>query len=154
MSEKPNLPWWLKLANPAVMAANSLGLSMGPVQVLSVPGRRSGKLRSTPVTPITVNSNRYITTVGDTQWVKNARVAGWGVLARGRNRHRIGLVELPPEQRGAILREFPRQAPQGIRFYQQAIGITGDPESFAAAAPRCRVFQVVENGMRPQEDQA
>jgi deazaflavin-dependent oxidoreductase (nitroreductase family) len=139
MPNKLNLPWWLKLTNPLVMTVNRLGLPTGPVNVLTVPGRRTGSLRSTPVTPINVNGSRYITTVGETEWVKNARAAGWARLTRGRHAERVTLVEVPVDDRAPILREFPLQAPRGVRFYRDALGIVGDADSFAAAAARCRV---------------
>jgi hypothetical protein len=142
MAERPNLPGSLRFFNPIMKTLIRLGVPVGPVQILSVPGRRTGKLHSTPVTPITVGGQRYLTTVGDTDWVRNARASGWGMLSHGRVSERVGLVELPADERAPILREFPKQAPQGIRFYRQTLGISGDPDSFAAAAPRCRVFRV------------
>src|SRR5713101_7296161 len=68
------LPVWLKPANRVVMALQRLGLAIGTMRVLSVPGRKSSKMRSTPVSPLTVNGQRYIIggfAQGD--WVKNAR---------------------------------------------------------------------------------
>ena len=67
---------------------------------------------------LTVGGQRYICTVGETDWVKNARAAGWGYLARGRKRERVALIELPVEQRGRVLREFPIQVPHGAQFFR------------------------------------
>ena len=53
-SERIRPPWWLKCVNKAMIGVHRLGLSLGdkgPV-VLTVPGRKSGKPRSTPVTPM------------------------------------------------------------------------------------------------------
>ena len=144
MLDKPKLPWWLKYANRLVMALNRRGLAVGTQHVLSIPGRKSGKLRSTPVSLLTVDGRRYICTVGDTDWVRNARVAGWGMLTRGRNQERIALVELPVKERAPILREFPRQVPHGVQFFTMTLGLSNDPEAFAAAALRCPVFRIDE----------
>jgi deazaflavin-dependent oxidoreductase (nitroreductase family) len=144
MAESVRLPGWLRLVNPIMMALSLFGLAPEPIRILSVPGRRSGKRRSTPVSPFTVEGQRYIATAGETQWVKNARAAGWGRLTHGRQTERVALIEVPAEQRPPILREVPRQVPQGVRFYQEALGISGDPDSFAAAAPSCRVFRIVQ----------
>src|SRR5207302_6548218 len=127
------LPWWLKPANRVVMALNRLGLPLGTQHVLSIPGRKTGKLRSTPVSLLTVNGRRYVCTGMETDWVKNARAAGWGLLARGRKTERVALVELPVEERGAILQEFPRQVPGGVEFFERMLGLPNDPEAFAAA---------------------
>lgn len=141
MANKIKLPWWLKPANRVIMALNRLGLALGTQHVLSIPGRKTGKLRSTPVSLLTVDGRRYIATVGETHWVKNARAAGWGFLSRGRKKERVALVELPVEERAPILRAFPQQVPHGVPFFQMALGLSNDPEAFAAAAPQCPVFR-------------
>jgi hypothetical protein len=147
MSKYAKLPWWLKSANRVVIALNRLGLAVGTQHVLSIPGRKTGKLRSTPVSLLTVNGQRYIVSALETDWVKNARVAGWGVLSRGkkipqRKQERVALVELPLQERPPILREFPRQVPHGVQFFERLLGLPNDPEAFAKAAPQCPVFRV------------
>ena len=132
------LPWWLKPSNRVVIVLNRLGLAIGTQHVLSVPGRRTGKLHSTPVSLVTVDGERYICSFPWTDWVKNARAAGWGMLSRGRKTERVQLVELPVTERAPVLREFPRQVPHGVRFFR----LPPDPDAFAAAAPRLTVFRV------------
>jgi hypothetical protein len=144
MAETIRLPRWLKPANKIIILLNRLGLPIGSQHILSIPGRKSGKLYSTPVSLLTVEGRRYICTVGTTGWVKNARVSGWGLLARGRRQERVALVELPVAEGAPILREFPRQVPHGVQFFELVLGIPNDPEAFAAAAPRCPVFRIDE----------
>jgi hypothetical protein len=139
---KPRLPWWLKYANRLVMVLNRMGLVVGTQHILSIPGRKTGKMRSTPVSMLTVDGQRYIVTGFDTNWVKNARASGWGILSRGRKKERIALVELPVEERPPILREFPRQVPGGVQYFERMLGLPSDPDAFAAAAPRCPVFRI------------
>jgi len=147
MAEELELPGWLKLFNPVIIALQRLGVVVGTMRLLTVPGRTSGKLRTTPVSPLTVEGKRYIVAgLEGADWVKNVRAAGWAILARGRKRERVGLVELPPEERAPILLAFPREVPQGVQFFQHLYGVTGDPEEFAALAPLCPVFQVEEAG--------
>jgi deazaflavin-dependent oxidoreductase (nitroreductase family) len=138
----PKFPRWLKPANRVIMLLNRWGLALGTQHILTVVGRKSGQPRSTPVSRRTVEGRRYITTVGETEWVKNARVAGKGRLARGRKQEQVALVELPVAERGAILREFPIQVPHGVQFFQMTLGLAADPEAFAAAAPQCPVFRL------------
>jgi hypothetical protein len=142
MPNESKLPGWLKPANRMVMALNRMGLALGTQHILSIPGRKTGQLRSTPVSVLTVDGKRYIVTGMETNWVKNARVAGWGLLSRGRKRERVSLVEVPVEQRAPILREFPRQVRGGVQFFERMLGLPNDPEAFAAAAPKCPVFRV------------
>ena len=99
MSKHAKLPWWLKSVNRVVIALNRLGLAVGTQRMLSIPSRKTGKLRSTPVSLLTVNGQRYIVTGLETDWVKNARVAGWRVLNRGRKQERVALAELSIQER-------------------------------------------------------
>ena len=145
MPEVARLPRWLELANPLIVALQRRGVVIGTMRLLSVPGRKSGWLRTTPVSPLTVRGERYIIAgLEGADWVKNARVAGWGILARGRDRERVNLVELPLQERPPVLREFPRKVPQGVRFFRQLYGISGTPEEFEVLASRCPVFRVEE----------
>lgn len=143
MSEEVTLPRWLKVANPVIVALQRLGLAIGTMRLLSVPGRKSGKLRTTPVSPLSVDGRHYIVAGHEgSDWVRNARAAGWGILARGREQERVTLLELPVEERAPILREFPREVPHGVQFFRHLYGVSGEPEEFAALAPRCPVFRV------------
>ncbi len=147
MSDVDKLPRWLKPMNRMIVALQRGGLVLGTMRVLSVPGRKSGELRTTPVSPLVVNGQRYV--VGGSaqaDWVKNARAAGWGVLARGRKEERVKLVELPVEERIPILREFPEKVPGGIQFFRSMYELPKDkealPGAFVTLAPRCAVFRV------------
>jgi deazaflavin-dependent oxidoreductase (nitroreductase family) len=143
VSEEVKLPRWLKVANPVIVALQRLGLAIGTMRLLSVPGRKSGKLRTTPVSPLSVDGRHYIVAGHEgSDWVRNARAAGWGILARGREQERVTLLELPVEERAPILREFPREVPHGVQFFRHLYGVSGEPEEFAALAPRCPVFRV------------
>jgi hypothetical protein len=145
MPERAQLPWWLKPLNRAIVALQRLGLVFGPMHLLSVPGRKSGELRTTPVSPLAVADNLYIVAGLDgAAWVKDARAARWGILARGRKQERVRLVELPPEERGPVLREFPLKVPGGVQFFRRLYGVSPDPDEFAALAPQCPVFRVEE----------
>ena len=57
MSERGRLPRWLKLANPVIVALQRRGVVIGTMRLLSVPGRKSGQLRTTPVSPLRWKAN-------------------------------------------------------------------------------------------------
>ncbi len=138
-----SLPLGLRPANRIVVALQRLGVSFGPMRLLSVPGRKSGRMRTTPVSPLTVDGRRYLIAVFEgADWVRNARAAGWGILARGRKRERVVLVELSVEERASVLRELPDKEPQAAKFLRRRYRVSNDPEAFAALAPRCAMFRV------------
>lgn len=142
MPESPKVPLFVRISNPLIIALQRLGLVIGTMRLLSVPGRRSGRLRTTPVSPMVLEGVTYICSVGSVAWVRNARAAGWGILARGRRRERVSLVEVPVEQRPGILRHFPELVPHGVFvFVRLGLVETADPEGFAAAAGRLTVFR-------------
>src|SRR5215212_10787058 len=108
VSEEVRLPGWLKFANPVMVALQRRGVVIGTVRLLSVPRRKSGKLHTTPVSPLTVEGKRYVISgLEDADWVKNARIAGWGMLEHGHKEERVNLVELPVRERATVLRELP-----------------------------------------------
>ncbi|MFB7677896.1 nitroreductase/quinone reductase family protein [Kitasatospora purpeofusca] len=134
-----------KVRNNVVILFHRIGLPFGPMHLLTVPGRRSGLLRTNPVAPVVVDGVRYILQAyPQSDWVKNARAAGHGVLTRGRRAQRVDLVELPVAERARVLREFPGQVPRGVdAFVRNGLVESVSPEHFAAAADRCPVFRVV-----------
>lgn len=147
MANQPALPRWLKPANRVVIFLQRLGLPLGTMHILSVPGRKSGQMRTTPVSLLTVNGQRYL--VGgmiQADWVKNVRAAGWGILASGRKQERVALTELPEAERVPILRAFPKLVPGGVSFFQRLYGLPSDPaalpDAFAGLASRSTVFQI------------
>ncbi len=142
-----SLPRWLKPANRLLMALQRLGMRTGTIHVLTVPGRTSGKPRSTPVSVLRVGGARYIVGgMARMDWVRNARTLGWGILAYGRRRERVTLVELPVAQRGAILREFPRLVPGGVSFFRRLYDLPHNraalPDAFARLATQVTVFRL------------
>src|SRR5690242_9271976 len=103
-------PRYLKPMNRFVRALQRLGVPTGPAMILTVPGRKTGKLRSTPMTPFTFRGDLY-TVAGypGADWAANARAAGTGTLTRGRQSRKISIVELSAEESRPVLREFPAQ---------------------------------------------
>jgi deazaflavin-dependent oxidoreductase (nitroreductase family) len=141
--EAGKLPPWLRGFNRVMVALQRLGLVVGSMHVLTVPGRRSGVLRSTPVSLLTVDDHRYIVAgLDDADWVLNVRAASRGILRRGRTEEHVSLIELTVEDRGPILREFPRLIPRGVQFFTRLYGVGAEPEAFATLAAACPVFRV------------
>jgi deazaflavin-dependent oxidoreductase (nitroreductase family) len=84
------------------------GTAAGTV-ILEVKGRRSGELRSLPVTWVEQEGERYLVTMPghEPQWAKNLRAAGGDVVLRHGNwRSPAHLRELPANERAPILRAW------------------------------------------------
>jgi deazaflavin-dependent oxidoreductase (nitroreductase family) len=140
-------PWWLKPLNKVFMAMLKVGLPIsgkeGPV-VLTVPGRTSGRPRSTPITPMIIDGIRYV--VGGfpkADWVRNVRAAGEATLTHGRRDEQVRVVEISADEARPLLRQFPVLVPSGVSFMKRSGLVTdGTPEEFEALAGRCAVFRL------------
>ena len=141
------LPRWLPVLNTVMTAVQRLGLPVGPVQILVVPGRRSGTPRETPVTPFVVDGRWYVVAaLPDADWARNIRAAGRGELRHGRRGRRVLLPEVHDlATKRAVMRAFPRAARGGVSFYVR-LGLVekADPEQFAAIADKVAVFEIRE----------
>ena len=136
-------PRYLKPMNKFMMAVQKLGIPTGPAMVLTVPGRKTGKPRSTPMTPFEHDGGLYVVAgYPGADWASNARAAGAGTLSRGRKSRRVQIVELDAAQSRPILRAFAVKVPVGVGFAKRA-GLVRDgaPEEFAALAGKLTVFR-------------
>lgn len=139
----PKPPRWLKPMNKLMIGLQKLGVPTGPPMVLTVPGRKSGQPRSTPMTPFTLDGELY-TVAGfpNADWALNARAAGSGTLRHGRKKRQVRIVELSPEAARPVLRAFPVQVPVGAGFLKRA-GLVreGTPDEVEALAGQIAVFR-------------
>ena len=140
--QKPN--WFIaKVANPAVQfVIRRLGLSPAGAHVLEVRGRKSGEVQTVPVNPIEVDGHRYLFAPrGETQWVRNFRAAGEGVLRVGDQTERIVGREVPDADKPPIIRAYLD------KYHWQVasqVGVSKDAttEQLAAIAPNHPVFVI------------
>lgn len=133
-TKKP--PRWLKLVNTMMKAAHRIGVPTGPAMILTVTGHKTGKPRSTPMSPFEVDGMLYV--VGGfpgADWVRNARAAGVGTLTRGRRKRQVRIVDVGPDEARPVLRAYPRLVPAGVGFVRRSGMVTeGTPEEFEALA--------------------
>lgn len=145
MAKDGTPPRWLRYVNPIMIGLNRLGWAPERGAVLVVPGRRSGRPRRTPVTPLDLDGARYLLAGFPTaEWPRNVRAAGGrAVLVSGKRSEQVRLVELDPGPAEAILRAWPVRIPQGAKIMIDAgVVAEGTPDAFAALAGRCAVFRV------------
>jgi deazaflavin-dependent oxidoreductase (nitroreductase family) len=136
-------PRYLKPMNKFMIAVQKLGIPTGPAMVLTVPGRKSGQPRSTPMTPFEHDGGLY-TVAGypGSDWAANARAAGVGTLSRGRKSRRVKIVELDTEEARPVLRAFAVKVPVGVGFAKRS-GLVhdGSPDEFEELAGQLTVFR-------------
>jgi len=131
-----------RVANGLMRLLLRLDLAPRTMMLLTVPGRRSGTPRSTPVTLVEEDGQRWLVApYGAVGWVHNARTAGQVQLSRGRHSETVRLKELAPEAAAPILKAYVERVPITRPYFDV------DPDAplaaFAAEAPKHPVFQVV-----------
>jgi deazaflavin-dependent oxidoreductase (nitroreductase family) len=94
----------LRIANRLVPFLIRSPLGMGPMVLLTVPGRKSGIPRTTPVA---INPHAAGWTViapyGAVDWVRNLQAAGRATITRRGRRYEVVASELPAPEAGPIL---------------------------------------------------
>jgi deazaflavin-dependent oxidoreductase (nitroreductase family) len=133
---------WTRLVNRVFRAITRWGIGAPYRRILSVRGRRSGVVRSTPVDAIEVGRGRWLVAgYGPVSWVGNVRAAGEVALARGGRSESFRAFEAEPADAIPVLREYLRQ----IRVTRSYFDATTDSSDAAIAAelPRHAVFRLI-----------
>jgi deazaflavin-dependent oxidoreductase (nitroreductase family) len=142
---EPRIPKYVPAVNVVLKFLTQRGIKAGPISVITVAGRRSGRPRSTPVTPWVVDGKRYVIAgIGTSDWSRNARAAGAGTLTSGRTTTRVRLTEVTdPALKQRVVVAFGTENRGGGSFLKQ-IGVARDrtQKGLAAAVPYVAVFEV------------
>jgi deazaflavin-dependent oxidoreductase (nitroreductase family) len=128
-----------RAANRLVRLLLKLGLMPGPTYLLTVPGRRTGRPLSTPVTLVEEGGERWLVApYGDVAWVRNARVAGQVTLSRGRHAETVPIRELGAADAAPVLQRYVTRVPITRPYFD----VTPDSPlaAFEAEASRHPVF--------------
>lgn len=139
----------LWMASTIIGTLLRLGLPVGPSALLSVRGRKSGKISTVPIALVENNGTRFLVAAfGEVNWVRNLRVAGSAQLTRKRRTEAIGVVELGTREAAPILKQYLRES-QRVSFIKPYFNVT--PQSslvdFEQEALYHPVFRIVsKNG--------
>jgi deazaflavin-dependent oxidoreductase (nitroreductase family) len=132
---------WRRGVNALVRPLARLGLTGPRTHLLTVPGRKSGKPWSTPVSIVREDDERWLVApYGERNWVLNARAAGWVELQRGRRRERLEIEELAPEQAVPVLQRYYELSRVTRPFFD--ITLDSPDAAWVAEAPRHPVFRL------------
>ena len=131
-----------KAGNVFMRSMLTLGISLNGTTLITVPGRKSGRPRSTPITMVEFDGQRYVQSpFGSVDWVRNLRAAGRATLSWGRRHETVIATELSPEQAAPVIRSILPRAPKVIQDY---FDVTPESslEEFIRDAPNHAVFAV------------
>jgi glyoxylase-like metal-dependent hydrolase (beta-lactamase superfamily II) len=144
---------WYRRLNHLGVPLTSHGLAPRDAVTLQVRGRRTGRLRSTPVLVTRFEGKEYLVALaGESQWVRNVRAADGIARIRRRGSRAVRLIEVPVDERAAVLaayleagrrRSGERAAGLQAKWY---FGLDDAPtrQQLADLAPRYPVFRVTD----------
>lgn len=132
---------WRRVVNALVRPLARLGLTGPRTYLLTVPGRKTGRLWSTPVSIVREGGERWLVSpYGERNWVRNARAAGFVELQRGRHRERLEVEELSPEEAVPVLRRYYELGLVTRPFFD--VTLESPDAEWLAEAPRHPVFRL------------
>jgi deazaflavin-dependent oxidoreductase (nitroreductase family) len=133
---------WRRGLNAVVRPLARLGLTGQRTHLLTVPGRRTGRPWSTPVSIVEEDGERWLVApYGSRNWVLNARAAGWVELRRGRRNERLDVVELGPAEAVPVLRRYYELARVTRPFFD--VSLDSPEAEWLAEASRHPVFRLL-----------
>jgi len=145
MAQRYVAPGWFtrNVVNRVVAALTRFGISVWGSRVLQVRGRKTGEPRRTPVNLLTLEGSRYLVAArGQTQWVRNLRVAGEGELLLGRRRERFVGVELADAEKEPILRAYLKRWTWEVGQFFGGVDTDSPSEELRRIAPDHPIFRV------------
>ena len=131
-----------KAGNAVQRGLLALGISLNGTTLITVPGRKTGRPHSTPITMVELDGQRYVQSpVGNVNWVRNLRAAGKATLSWGRRHETVSVTELTAEQAAPVIRSMLGKAPKMIQAY---FDVTPESslEEFIRDAPNHAVFAI------------
>jgi deazaflavin-dependent oxidoreductase (nitroreductase family) len=106
---RPPARWYTWLNKRLGVALTSMGFAPRDTVTLEVRGRRSGRIRRTPVLRTRHAGADYLVALaGESQWVRNVRAADGHAVIRRRRARKVHLDELAPTERGEIIAAYLR----------------------------------------------
>jgi deazaflavin-dependent oxidoreductase (nitroreductase family) len=130
-----------RLVNALTRALIRLGLAGRHTHLLTVRGRTTGRVYSTPVTLVEEGERWLVAPYGEVGWVKNARAAGEVTLSRAGRTDTLQIEELDPQEAAPVLREYVRKVAVTRPFFDA--DRDAPLEAFAAEAQRHPVFRLI-----------
>jgi deazaflavin-dependent oxidoreductase (nitroreductase family) len=137
--------WFTRHAfNPFIAFLTRRGVSVVGSRVLAVKGRASGEWRTTPVNLLELDGSRYLVAPrGETQWVRNLRVAGEGELRVGKKVETFRARELTDDESVAVLRAYLKRWKFEVGVFFEGVGPDATDDELRAIAPRHPAFELL-----------
>jgi deazaflavin-dependent oxidoreductase (nitroreductase family) len=143
---KPNL--FERALNKAFGVLVGLGIGLRHNYLVEVPGRRTGRLYSTPVDLLEFKEKRFLVAPrGRTEWVRNAESTGEVVLRRGKVKQKFRIRIVSNEEKPEILKAYLDRFKLTVQRYFP-VAANSDAGAFIEVADRYPVFECFQVSFR------
>lgn len=96
-----------RVTNWVFTTLTRLGMGASYRHLLTVRGRQTGRLHTTPVDVMETGGQRWLVAgYGPADWVRNARAAGEVTLSRGGHQRQYAIAEPAPGEAVPVLRKY------------------------------------------------
>lgn len=132
----------IRFFNRLIGSLIRLGITPKTMYLLTVRGRKTGKLYSTPVSLVEQAGERWLVSpYGEMGWVRNARAAGEVMLTQGGKTETLDIQEVGAHEGAPILKTYLQRE----RIVRPYFDVTPDSslEAIAAEAAKHPVFRLV-----------
>ena len=129
--------------NRAVAALTRAGVSVSGSAILRVRGRKSGAWRENPVNLLPHQGDHFLVSPrGETQWVRNLRVARAGELRVGRRVRRFTAEEVAADERAEVVRAYLKRWKWEVGVFFGGVGPDSTAAELHAESPYHPVFRL------------
>jgi deazaflavin-dependent oxidoreductase (nitroreductase family) len=141
MTQTLHPPRGINVFNAIAKPLLAAGVPLAFNGLLTVPGRKTGKPRTTALAIVDVDGRRWVWSPwGEVHWVRNLRASGRATVTFRRREEEVQAVELDPEQRVAFFRDtltpIARRIRGGMWFIRVFDGVDlSDPVAAAKDRP-------------------
>lgn len=133
-----------RVVNPFMAWLVRRGVGLKGAAVLEVVGRKSGEPRTTPVNPLPLDGERYLLAPrGETEWVRNIRVAGHAALLTRGSREEFAVEEVADADKLPIIRAYLKAWAWEVGAFFEGLSVKSSDAEIAAVAGGFPVFRIV-----------
>jgi deazaflavin-dependent oxidoreductase (nitroreductase family) len=136
-----------RAVNTLIRLLAEFGISIAGTRALRVCGRKTGKGRRAVVNVLTVHGVDYlVSTRGNTQWARNARVAKAVEIGPRWNRRRLTATEVADSAKPELLRRYLDRWYWEVKGHLAGLSPDSGDDQLRAAAPSIPVFALAITG--------
>lgn len=133
-----------RVANELFRWLAEAGISIAGTKVLRVRGRKTGVQRSVVINLMTVDGRDFVVSPrGNTQWARNARVAGRVEVGPRWQRREVGISEVADDAKPELLKAYLKRWYWEVKGHVGGLTPASSEDEIRTVAPTIPVFELV-----------